>query len=151
VSSVHGAGVVDVTVTTAGGTSSTSGSDQFTYAASAPTVTSVAPNSGSTAGGTFVLVTGSNFVGVSAVKFGASAAVTYGVLLPSMLVAVAPYHAAGTVDVTVTTGQGTSATSAADQFTYVTVLPQVSSISPNTGAGGTQVTVFGTGFLGTSQ
>jgi hypothetical protein len=151
VSPVHGAGVVDITVTTAGGTSSTSASDQFTYVASAPTVTSVAPNSGSTAGGTFVLVTGSNFVGVSAVKFGASAAVTFGVLSPSMLVAVAPYHAAGTVDVTVTTGQGTSATSAADQFTYVTVLPQVTSIFPNTGAGGTQVAVFGTGFLGTSQ
>jgi len=151
VSPVYGTGVVDITVTTAGGTSGTSAADQFYYVASAPTVTAVAPNSGSTAGGTFVLVSGTNFTGLTAVKFGTSAAVTFGVLSPTMLLAVAPYHAAATVDVTVTTGQGTSATSAADQFTYVTVLPQVTSIYPNIGSGGTRVTVFGTGFLGTSQ
>ncbi len=43
------AGSVDVTVTTAGGTSATGPSDQFTYVA-APTVTAVSPTAGPTSG-----------------------------------------------------------------------------------------------------
>ena len=57
----------------------------------------------------------------------------------------------GTVDVTVTTPAGTSATSAADQFTYtVAVAPTVTGLSPTTGsqAGGTLVTITGTEFHG---
>ena len=51
------------------------------------------------------------------------------------------------MDVTVTTPGGTTATSAADLFTYDTV-PAVTAITPNAGplAGGTVVTVTGTGF-----
>src|SRR5207302_184174 len=54
-----------------------------------------------------------------------------------------------TVDVTVTTVGGTSATSPADQFTYVAA-PTVSGISPASGslAGGTSVTITGSGFAG---
>jgi hypothetical protein len=46
---------------------------------------------------------------------------------------------------------GTSAATAADQFTYVAV-PTVSSVSPNSGplAGGTSVTITGTGFTNAS-
>jgi len=44
-----GVGTVDVTVTTAGGTSANNTADQFTYVA-APTVTSVNPNTGPTPG-----------------------------------------------------------------------------------------------------
>ncbi len=57
----------------------------------------------------------------------------------------------GTVDVTVTTPAGTSATSSADQFTYTTAAaPTVTGLSPTTGptAGGTLVTITGTGFTG---
>ena len=48
-------------------------------------------------------------------------------------------RAAGTVDVVVTTTDGTSATSAADQFTYVAA-PTVTAVSPTKrpGAGGTR-------------
>ena len=56
-----GSGTVNVTVTTAGGTSSTSAADQFTYQAApppAPAVTAVSPASGPAAGGTMVTVTG---------------------------------------------------------------------------------------------
>ena len=51
----------------------------------------------------------------------------------------------GTVDVTVTTPGGTSATSAADKFTYVAA-PTVTKISPTSGSakGGTKVTITGT-------
>ena len=58
----------------------------------------------------------------------------------------------GAVDVTVTAGGQTSATSSADRFTYVASgkPPSVTSVSPRSGStnGGTSVTVSGTGFTG---
>ena len=56
-----------------------------------------------------------------------------------------PAGSAGTVDVTVTTPGGTSATSSADQFTY-TAAPTVTAVSPTSGpgSGGTSVIVTGT-------
>ena len=68
-----GTGTVDVTVTTPGGTSAPSSADQFSYV-SAPTVTSVNPNTGPPAGGTSVTITGTNFTGATAVRFGGTAA-----------------------------------------------------------------------------
>ena len=55
----------------------------------------------------------------------------------------------GVVDVTVTTPGGKSATSSADQFTYI-VAPVVTGLSPTSGpaVGGTFVTITGTGFSG---
>ena len=49
-----------------------------------------------------------------------------------------------------TTGSGTSATSPADQFTFVTPAPTVTSVSPTSGTthGGTVVTITGTDFTG---
>jgi len=41
-----GSGLVDITVTTPGGTSATSSNDQYTYTAAAPTVTSINPPTG---------------------------------------------------------------------------------------------------------
>src|SRR2546427_1462165 len=45
-----------------------SAADQFTYV-SAPTVTSVSPTAGPTAGGTSVVITGTNLSGATAVTF----------------------------------------------------------------------------------
>jgi hypothetical protein len=118
-SPAHAAGTVDVTVTTAGGTSATGANDQFTFVA-APTVTNVSPNSGSDAGGTSVTITGTGFTNASAVNFGATLATTFNVDSDTQITAGSPAHAAGTVDVTVTTAGGTSATSANDQFTFTT-------------------------------
>ena len=64
-----GSGVVDVTVTTPGGTSPTSSADKFTYIA-APTVTGLSPTSGPAAGGTLVTITGTAFTGATAVEIG---------------------------------------------------------------------------------
>ena len=142
------AGFVDVTVTTPGGTSTTSAADRYTYVA-APTVTAVSPIAGPIGGGTAVTITGTGFSAAAptgAVKFGAALA-TYTIISNTQINATSPANAASTYDVTVTTPGGTSAISAADQFTYVAA-PTVTSISPTAGptSGGTTVTITGTGF-----
>ncbi len=144
------ASTVDVTVTNGGNTSTTSSSDQYTYV-SAPTVTAVSPIAGPTAGGTTVTITGTGFAaapGTGAVKFGATNA-NYTINSNTQITATSPANAAGTYDVTVATPGGTSATSAADQFTYIPA-PTITSISPTAGptGGGTSVTITGTNFTG---
>ena len=126
------AGTVDITVTTAGGTSTTSANDQFTYVA-APTVTTVSPTAGPAAGGSTVTITGTNLgtAATATVTFGATAA-TIVSDNGTTLVATSPAGAAGTVDITVTTAGGTSTTSANDQFTYVAA-PTVTTVSPTAG------------------
>ena len=138
------AGTVDITVTTPGGSSATSASDNYAYVA-APTVSSVSPTAGPTAGGTSVTITGTNLTGATAVKFGATNATGLTVNSATSITATAPAGSAGTVDITVTTPGGTSATGANDQYTYAAV-PTVTSVSPGAGptAGGTTVTITGT-------
>ncbi len=118
-----GSGTAHVTVTTAGGTSATSTADEFTYGATepAPTVTSISPTTGPTSGGTAVTITGDGFTGATGVKFGTTASPSFTIQSNSVLTAVSPSGAAGAVDVTVTTSGGTSATSAADRFTFVSL------------------------------
>jgi alpha-tubulin suppressor-like RCC1 family protein len=138
-----GTGSVDVTVTSTGGTSPTGASDLFDYA---PTVTKIEPNDGTTAGGTSVTITGTNFNEVSAVKFGSNTAASVTVNSPTSITARSP-AGSGTVDVTVTTAGGTSPTSEADSFIYG---PKVTAVSPGYGSpgGGTSVTITGTAFTG---
>lgn len=112
-----GTGTVDVTVTTPIATSPTTAADHFTFEPP-PTVSEIAPKEGAESGGTEVAITGTNFTGGSMVKFGTAAASSVKFSSSSSITAVAP-AGTGAVDVTVTTGGGTSATSAADQFTYV--------------------------------
>ena len=54
-----GTGVVDVAVTTAGGTSATGISDRYTYTP-APSIAAISPTSGPVGGGTVVSITGAN-------------------------------------------------------------------------------------------
>jgi uncharacterized protein YhjY with autotransporter beta-barrel domain len=121
-----GTGTVDIRVTTAGGTSATSAADQFTYVG-APAITSVSPATGPSTGGTTVTITGTGFGGATAVTFGASSATGFTVNSATQITATAP-AGTGTVDIRVITAGGTSATSAADQFTYV-VAPAIPSLS----------------------
>ena len=84
-----------------------------------PAITSIAPASGSIAGGTVVKVTGTDFTTASAVKFGDTPAASYAVLSETEMTATAPEtKKAGRVDVTVTTVAGTSLTSGGDRFNY---------------------------------
>ena len=145
-----GTGTVDVTVTTPVGTSATSAADQFTYTVAAPTVTGHQPDFGPTTGGTLVTITGTSFTGATAVDFGSMPATNFTVVNDTTVTADSP-GGMGTVDVTVTTPVGVSATSPADQFTYVAAaVPTVTGLSPTSGppTGGTLVTITGTGFTG---
>ena len=81
-----------------------------------PTVTSISPTSGPQAGGTTVIIIGTGFGAATAVDFGGVAAV-FTIDSDTQIMATSP-AGAGTVDVTVTTDAGTSATSSADQFSY---------------------------------
>jgi phospholipase C len=142
------AGTVDVTVTSSGGVSATSSADSFTYVPKgpAPKITAITPTEGPAAGGTTVTVSGSGFAGVTSVSFGAGAAVAYSTQSATSLSAVSPPASAGKVDIRVSTPNGTSSSVLADRFTYGP--PTVTAVSPNAGpkAGGTAVTVEGTGF-----
>ncbi len=120
----------------------------------APTVSAVSPATGPTAGGTSVVITGTNFTSAATVKFGSTAATSVSVTSATSLTASSPATTtAGTVDVTVSTAGGTSATSSSDQFAYTAPVPAVSAISPTSGlvAGGTTVTVTGSGFTGATE
>ncbi len=143
--SPSGADVVDVTVTTSGGTSATSARDQFKYV---PSVSGVSPSAGATSGGTGVTITGAGLTGATAVDFGGNPATTFTVNNDSSIAATAPAGSAGAVDVTVTTPGGTSATSNNDKYTY-DAAPTVTAVNPPTGptGGGNTVTITGTNFL----
>ena len=128
----------------------------FTYVAAAPlappTIGSVSPESGSDAGGTVVTIVGTGFTGASAVDFGALGAGSYTVLSDTLLQATSPAQAAGTVILAITAPGGT----AQALFTYIAAAPlappTIGSVSPDSGsdAGGTVVTIVGTGFTGAS-
>lgn len=81
----------------------------------APTVTGIAPNTGTTGGGTSVNISGTNFTVATAVKFGATNATNFTVNSATQITATSPAGSTGVVDVTVTNGGGTSTTSAADR------------------------------------
>ena len=145
-----GNGTVDVTVTTPGGTSTISTADQFTYIP-LPSVKSVTPTSGPVAGGTTVTITGSNFTNATSVSFGSTTTSNFTVDSDTQITALSP-QGSGTVDVTVTTPNGTSAKSQADQLSYIPP-PTVTGINPASGptTGGTKVTITGSNFTGATS
>jgi YVTN family beta-propeller protein len=115
----HADGTVDVTVVEAAGASATGPADRYTYDEPAPVVTSISPNNGPETGGTSVTITGTDFAGATAVSFGSAAATSFTVVDDTTITATAPAASVvGTVDITVTTPAGTSATSPADQYAY---------------------------------
>ena len=113
----QGVGTVDVTVTNSAGTSAISTADHFKYT---PSVTSVTPNSGSTAGATSVTVTGSGFALGSATvfKFGSPKATAVNCSSSTTCTMLSPRHAAATVNVKATVNGIASPKSSGDQFTY---------------------------------
>jgi IPT/TIG domain len=94
-----GTGTVDVSVTTLGGKSAASAADVFTYA---PTISAISPAAGSSGGGTLLTITGTGFIGVSAVDFGTTPAMSFTVASASTIEALSP-PGTGAVGVTVTT------------------------------------------------
>ena len=80
-------------------------SNAVTVNPAAFTVTSVAPDSGSIAGGTLVFITGTNFTGNSVqVKFGTTFGMGARIMAPTLIGVFTPPHVAGLENVSVTLG-----------------------------------------------
>jgi hypothetical protein len=125
-------GSATITVTNSAGTS---GSFTLSITVPSPSVTGISPTTGTTAGGTTVTISGTNFTGATAVNFGSLAATSFSVNSNgTSITAVSPAGVAGTVHVTVTTTNGTSTTSSADQFTYALMISGIVESGNGTGA-----------------
>ena len=110
-----------------------------------PAVAGISPASGPRNGGTTVTITGAHLTGTTGVSFGGVPALNVTVVNDSTVTALAPAHAAGGVDVTVTTPVGTSAVVAGDRYTFLQPAPTITGVSPGTGpaAGGTLIAISG--------
>jgi hypothetical protein len=98
------------------------------------TVTRLSTTDGPSTGRNTLTVYGTNFKRVETVRFGGSKSVVVTVASSRVLRVVAPAHAAGTVNVQVTTPYGTSRAVAADRYTFVapvTTPPAVDSAVPS--------------------
>ena len=94
-------------------------------------------HSGAPVGGTSVVITGTDFTGASAVKFGSNAATSFTVNSNTQITATSP-AGGGTVDITVTNSPYSSAPVYADQFSYASAIKSgVFSTLPTTAVGST--------------
>jgi hypothetical protein len=146
-----GIGTANITVVTAGGTSS---SVSFTINPPLPILSSLSPNRLSAGSGAFQLsVFGTHFSSPISVNWGDTPLVT-SFQGGSTLVAQVPASlvaSVGTVNVTVTTPGGTSSPLT---FTIIQPQPQITSLSPSSvaaGGAGFTLTVDGSNFTSTSQ
>lgn len=145
-------GKVNLTITTPRG--STVLNDGYTYGFA---ITSLSQTTGPTGGGQKVVITGVDFPEtIYAVTFGAPTGVTIlgsneiatiGAHSATTITVTAPDHVAGTVPVRVYSSSNVNSyTELAAAFTYVA--PTITSVSASSGpiAGGTTITIVGTGF-----
>jgi hypothetical protein len=84
-----------------------------------PMISSLSPRKGRAAGGTSVTITGTGFTGATAVKFGSTSSPSFAVNSSTSITAKSPPGTKGTVDITVTTPNGTSPVAKSDRFTYI--------------------------------
>jgi lysophospholipase L1-like esterase len=116
------AGTVDLAVISGGQTVILAGA--FTYQATVPppaTLTGISPNTGSTAGGTAITLTGTNFVQGAQVSLGGTAATNVVVQSATTITAVTAAHVGGAVDVVVVNAGQTLTLPGA--FTYKSPFP----------------------------
>ncbi|HYM54109.1 MAG TPA: IPT/TIG domain-containing protein, partial [Solirubrobacteraceae bacterium] len=112
----------------------------------APKITKLSVKKGPAAGGTAVTITGEEFLGVSAIRFGSEDASSFTVDSSMSITAIAPPGTSGNTYISVTTPYGTSAQSNKARFKYEH--PTAAEIAPANGpiTGGTTVTIHGSGF-----
>jgi IPT/TIG domain/PASTA domain len=87
----------------------------------APTITAIGTLSGPVSGGTTVSLSGTDFEGATAVRFGSASASTFAVGSEGQITAVSPAGPAGSVPISVTTVAGTATSS--QQFTLQSPTP----------------------------
>ena len=112
-----------------------------------PTVVGIAPAEGPTAGGTPVVISGSQLSDVRAVRFGGQNAASFTAESDTRLVATTPAGPAGLAVVELVNDFGTAAS--ATSFNYVNrAAPSIASVQPAQGpaSGGTQVVIHGADF-----
>ena len=109
-------------------------------------MTSIAPNSGTTAGGTTVTITGTGFLAGATVSLGGTAATGVTVVSSTSITATTPAHAAGAVSVVVTNTDAQSGT-LNNGYTYTTstggapiAFVQVKAATPQTASASVAVT-----------
>ncbi len=143
-----GTGTVAITVKTPFGITSPGSASQFTYVKTGlpPEVKKLSVKKGPASGGTQLTITGTFFTYANAVSFGQVPAASFKVISQTEISATSPPNAAGLMDVTVTSPYGTSELSGRDRFRYEN--PIITAVSPESGplAGGTKVTITGSGF-----
>jgi len=138
------AGSASILVTTPGGTNAAN--TLYAYE-SGVVITSVAPDNGSTEGGTIITITGSGFTGATSVTIGGQACTNLIVISDSILTCTSPPGVPGNATIEITTPAG--ATTAPTEYVY-TPAPVVSAVAPDTGplTGGTAITLTGSDFTG---
>lgn len=112
----------------------------------APEVYDINPAEGPTDGGTTVVIRGRNFVEGAVPSFNSVAATNVTVVSSNVITATTPAHGPGLVDVEVTTSIDSGTLT--NGFNYIPPAPTVDDATPVNGtiAGGTTVTITGTGF-----
>ena len=139
ITAIVGAGATgNVSVTTPAGTASLAG---FIFIPP-PIISSFTPTTGAT--GATITITGTNFTGATAVRFGGVTATSFVVNSSTSITAVVATGASGNVSVTTPAGTASLA-----GFTFI-VPPTISSFTPTSGTNGTSVTIAGTNFTGVS-
>ncbi len=140
----HAAGSVNVILTLAD-TQTATLTNGFTYNA-APTVTSISPASGYSAGGTTVTITGTGFITGATATIGGTTCTSPTVVSGTSITCVTPARAAG-VNAVVVTNPDTQTGTLSNAFTYTTF--PITSVSPTSGrlTGGNLVSITGSGFV----
>ena len=121
----------------------------FIYQFEPPTVSGVVAGSGTSAGGTAITITGTGFRSGASASFAGKPATAVVVVNPTTITATTPANLVGAANVIVANTDAQSATLAAG-YTYTAApAPTVTSVAPTAGtaAGGTPVTITGTGFV----
>jgi hypothetical protein len=145
------AGVYPVTITATDSAGFT-GTTTFTWTVVGPIITRLKPTSGPGAAGKRVKISGSGFSGATSVMFGSVTATSFtDNCKGTTITAIAPAHAAGTVNVVVNTPSGPTIVTSADQYTYLG--PSITAVSPDSGplAGGNKIRITGAGLYGATS
>ena len=108
-----------------------------------PSITTVSPDKGTTAGGTTVTITGTGFTDATGVSFGATPASSFTVVNATKITAVTASHDAGVANVAVTTAGGTDSLS--NGFAYTEPLFIFSPVDGALNAGTVGAAYIGSG------
>lgn len=118
--------------------------------AATPSLDSISPNSGTSAGGTQVTITGSNFAPANQIKvlFGDVEAKVVSVNSEGTIITAVtpPYPSLGKVNVTVKNSDTETAT-LKEGFEYLQSKPTITGVAPLSGTSGTEITINGTQFM----